>query len=77
MARFTIETSPAEQEKVLSAIKQLNGATASVSTIAKAAGIPQSRARYALIDLEDTKRIEKIVVKAFNEHYVRYAYKIL
>lgn len=77
MAKFNIETSPIEQERVLSAIKQLNGATASVATIAKTAGIPQSRARYALVDLEEAKRIERVVVKAFNEHYVRYAYKIL
>lgn len=77
MAKFNVDTSPAEQEKVLKAIKQLNGVTASVATIAKTAGLPASRARYALVDLEDAKRIERVVVKAFNEHYVRYAYKIL
>ena len=77
MAKFTIETSLAEQEKVLEALKQINGAAASVSTVAAVAGLPQSRTRYALVDLVDSGRIEKVPVKAFNKHYVRYSYKIL
>jgi len=77
MAKFTIVTSEKEQEEVLKALKQINGATASVSTIAKTAGLPISRTRYALIDLEDAGKIKKEATRAFNRHYVRYAYKIL
>lgn len=77
MAQFTVTTSQEEQDKVLQAIKELNGATAPVSTIARMAGLGQSRVRYAIQDLVDAKRIEKVPTKAFNKHYVRYCYKIL
>ena len=77
MAKFIIETSSTEQEKVLQALKQINGAAASVATIAKGAELPRSRVRYALVDLEDSGRIEKVPVRAFNRHYIRYAYNIL
>jgi predicted HTH transcriptional regulator len=77
VAQFTVNTTAEEQEKVLNAIKELNGATAPVSTIASMTGLRHSRVRYAIQDLVDAKRIEKIPTKAFNKHYVRYCYRIL
>lgn len=77
MAKFTIETTNEEQEAVLEAIRSFEGVTVSVRAIAAEANMPQSRARYALLDLVDAGKVEKIPTKAFNERYVRYTYKIL
>lgn len=77
MAQVIITTTNEEQEKVLQALKNLNGETAPVSAIARMAGLRDSRVRYALQDLVDAGRIEKIPTKAFNKHYVRYCYKVL
>ena len=43
---------------------------------AEEAGLPQTRARYALIDLIEAGKVERIASKAFNKHYVRYSYKL-
>lgn len=77
MAQFTVTTTTEEQEKVLQAIRELNGETAPVSTIARMAGLGNSRTRYAIQDLVDAGRIEKVPTKAFNKHYVRYCYRVL
>lgn len=77
MAQFTVTTTSEEQDKVLQALMELNGETAPVSTIARMAGLGNSRARYAIQDLVDAGRIEKVPTKAFNKHYVRYCYKVL
>lgn len=77
MAQFTVNTTAEEQDKVLSALRELNGATTPVSAIANITGLRQSRVRYVLQDLVDAGRIEKVPTKAFNKHYVRYCYKVL
>ncbi len=77
MAKITIETTPEEQAKVLKALETLNGEVTPVSTIANMAGLSPSRTRYALIDLVDACKIERVAHKAFNKHYVRYSYNIL
>lgn len=77
MAQFTVTTTAEEQDKVLNALRELNGETAPVSTIARIAGLGNSRARYAIQDLVDAGRIEKVPTKAFNKHYVRYCYRVL
>lgn len=77
MAQFIVNTTTEEQEKVLQAIVELNGETAPVSTIARMTGLRHSRVRYAIQDLVDAERIEKVPTKAFNKHYVRYCYKVL
>lgn len=77
MAHFVIVTTKEEQDKVLEAIRQVEGITVPVSKIASLAGLSQSRTRYVLIDLVDAGKIEKIASKAFNKHYIRYSYKIL
>lgn len=77
MAQFTVTTTSEEQDKVLQAIKELNGETAPVSTIARMTGLGYSRVRYTIQDLVDTGRIEKVPTKAFNKHYVRYCYRVL
>lgn len=77
MAQFTVSTTAEEQHKVLQAIVELNGETAPVSTLARMTGLKQSRVRYAIQDLVDAKRIEKVATKAFNKHYVRYCYRVL
>lgn len=77
MAKITVETSAEEQEKVMQAIKELNEQVVPVSTIAKHAGLKESRTRYVLMDLIDQGRIERVPHKAFNKHYVRYKYRII
>lgn len=77
MAQFTVNTTAEEQEKVLKAIKELNGETAPVSTIARMAGLGHSRVRYTIQDLVDAGRIMKVPTKAINKHYVRYCYRVL
>lgn len=77
MAQFIVNTTTEEQNKVLQVIVELNGETAPVSTIARMACMGHSRVRYAIQDLVDAGRIEKVPTKAFNKHYVRYCYKVL
>lgn len=77
MPKITIETTAEEQEAVLKAVKSLDGQVVAVRVIAEEAGLPQSRARYALVDLIEAGKVERIASKAFNKHYVRYSYKII
>ena len=77
MPKITIETTHEEQEAVLKAIKSLDGQVVAVRVIAEEAGLPQSRTRYALVDLIEAGKVERIASKAFNKHYVRYSYKII
>lgn len=77
MAQFIVSTTAEEQNKVLQALVELNGETAPVSTVARMAGLGHSRVRYAIQDLVDAGKIEKVPTKAFNKHYVRYCYKVL
>ncbi len=76
MPKITIETTHEEQEAVLKAIKSLDGQVVAVRVIAEEAGLPQSRARYALVDLIEAGKVERIASKAFNKHYVRYSYRL-
>jgi Fic family protein len=77
MAQITITTTPEEQDKVLQAIKELNGKVTAVSTIARMTGLRASRVRYAIQDLVDAERVRKVPTRAFNKHYVRYSYEIM
>lgn len=77
MARFVIETTQEEQEAVLKVLKEVEGKTMSVGKLAEMADMPQSRVRYAILDLLDKNKIAKIATKAINKYYVRYTYKIL
>jgi len=77
MAQINVVTTKEEQDKVLQALVELNGVVAPVSKIAALANLKQSRARYAILDLLEAGRIEKVPHRAFNKHYVRYSYNIL
>lgn len=77
MAKFTIETTQEEQEAVLKALKEVEGEVVPVRVIASKAGMTQSRARYAILDLVDAGKVERVPAKAFNARYIRYTYKIL
>lgn len=77
MAQFIIETTKEEQDKVIEVLKQLEGKTVPVSTIAEMAGMRDSRVRYVIIDLISAGKIERIPTKAFSKHYMRYTYKVL
>ena len=77
MAKFSVETTPEEQAIVLDALKQVEGQTVPVSKLADMTGLSQSRVRYAILDLLEANKIERIATKAFNQHYKRYSYKIL
>lgn len=76
MPQITIETTQEEQEAVYEALKRLGGKVVAVREIAEEAGIPQSRARYALVDLLEAKKVTREAHKQFNKHYVRYSYKV-
>ena len=75
MPQITIETTPEEQDAVYEAIKRLSGQVVAVRVIAEEAGIPQSRARYALADLLDKGRVVRQPHRNFNKHYCRYSYE--
>ena len=77
MAQINVTTTADEQAKVLQALYDLNGEVAPVSKIASMCGLKQSRARYAIIDLIDAGKVEKVPHRAFNKHYVRYSYNVL
>ncbi len=77
MAKFSIETTPEEQEAVIEVLKMYEGQTVPVRVIAVKAKMPQSRARYAILDLVEAGKIARVPTKAFNTHYIRYTYKIL
>lgn len=77
MAQINVTTTKEEQEAVLRALVDLKGDVAPVSKIAAIAGIKESRARYAILDLLEAGKIEKVPHKAFNKHYVRYSYNVL
>lgn len=77
MALITIETTAEEQAKVLDVIKQHEGETIAMSTIATEAGMNRNRVRYVITDLEDSGKIKRVPTKAFNAHYIRYKYVVL
>ena len=77
MAQITLETTIEEQNVVLKALVELNGAVAPVATIASMTGLRPSRTRYVLMDLIDQGKVERVPHKAFNKHYVRYSYLVL
>lgn len=77
MAKINVVTTTEEQAAVLQAIKEIAGTVTPVSKIADLAGLKQSRARYAILDLIEAGKIEKVPHKAFNKHYVRYSYNVL
>lgn len=77
MAKIEIITTSEEQQIVLNAVKNLEGTVIPVSTIVKEAGLPDSRVRYALVDLIEAGKIRRIPTRAFNKHYVRYSYEVL
>lgn len=76
MAQIIIKTSEAEQAKVLKVLLELRGAVTPVSTIAKLAGLKQTRTRYIIMDLVEQGRVTRVATKAFNKHYVRYSYTV-
>lgn len=77
MAVIKVETTDEERNAVFAVIERLDGSVLAVSTIAKQAGIPVSRARYAVVDLVDTGKITREAAKSFNKHYIRYRYSIV
>lgn len=77
MASINIVTTPEEQEAVLKAIKELEGKTVPVATIASMAGLGNTRTRYVLIDLIEAGKVERVVSRAINKHFIRYSYKLL
>lgn len=76
MAAIIVKTTYEEQKKILKAVEMLEGKVVSVADLASWAGMNQSRARYALMDLVDKGIVERIPTKAFNKNYIRYSYKV-
>lgn len=77
MAQINVVTTKEEQLAVLRVLNDLRGDVTPVARIAQLAGLKQSRARYAIIDLIDAGCIEKVPHRAFNKHYVRYSYNVI
>ena len=77
MAQINIVTTAEEQEKVLKALRTVQGQTVAVSAIAKKAGMNQNRVRYVLTDLIEAGKIKREPTKAFNKNYIRYKYEVL
>lgn len=76
MAQINIVTTAEEQEKVLEAIKKLQGQTVAVSGIARVANMNPNRVRYVITDLLDAGKIKREATKAFNKNYIRYKYEV-
>lgn len=76
MAAIIVKTTYEEQKKILKAVEMFKGKVVSVADLASWAGMNQSRARYALMDLVDQGIVERIPTKAFNKNYIRYSYKV-
>lgn len=74
MAQINVVTTPEEQAAVLAALIVIKDEVTPVSKIARIATLPTSRARYALLDLIETGKVERVPHRAFNKHYVRYSY---
>ena len=77
MAVIKITTTPEEHEAVIAALRVIGNKPASVAKIADEAQMTQNRTRYALVDLEESGKIKKNLVKAFNEKYKRYSYEVV
>lgn len=77
MAQINVTTTEEERNVVLKVLVEMRGAVVPVSQIAREAGLKQSRARYAIIDLIEAGKVEKVAHRAFNKHYVRYSYNVL
>ncbi len=77
MAIIEIKTTSEERNKVLEALKELQGETVALSRIAKEACIGDNRVRYVIADLIDDGKIERVATKAMSKHYVRYKYDVL
>ena len=77
MAQINIVTTKEEQDQVLKAIRTLQGQTAAISAIAKAADMNPNRVRYVVTDLLEAGKIKREPTKAFNKHYVRYQYFVV
>ena len=77
MATVTITTTQEEQQKVLEALKGLQGETVAMSKISKVCGLSVSRVRYTLADLIEANKIRKIPTKCINPRYIRYKYEII
>lgn len=81
MAKFEIVTTAEEQAEVLLAIRIINrtqnGQSVPMTVIAKEAALTANRVRYVITDLVDSGKLRRVPIKAFNKHYVRYAYEIV
>lgn len=77
MAKFEVITTPEEQQKVVDALRTVQGSTLAVAAIATLAKMSQSRVRYVIADLEEAGRIKRVPTKAYNPHYIRYSYEVL
>lgn len=77
MATIVIETTKIEQDKVLAALKELQGETIALTRVAKEAGIGNNRVRYVITDLIEAGKVKRIATKAMSKHYVRYKYEVL
>lgn len=77
MAIIEIKTTQYEQNKVLEAIKRLEGETVALSRVAKESGISENRTRYVVTDLIDAGRVRRIPTKAMSAHYIRYKYEVV
>ena len=77
MATVTITTTPEEQQQVLEVLKDIDGTTVAMSSIANLSGLSISRVRYAIADLIEAGKIRKIPTKCINPHYIRYKYEVI
>ena len=77
MAQINVSTTEEERNKVLLALKEVEGDIVPVAKIATLSGLKPSKTRYVIMDLVDMGLIRKVPHRAFNKHYVRYSYIVL
>ena len=76
MATYKVESTETERTSVLGVLSNVKEVI-SVNQIAKKAGIGESRARNAILDLEEQGILRRVPIKQFNKHYTRYRYEVL
>ena len=64
-----------EKQKIIGVIRRNEGKGLSVAKLAGQAGINPNRARFIFDELVEEGKIEKVIVKKYNDKYIRYNYK--
>ena len=66
-----------EKQKIINVVRKNENKQLSVAKLAGQAGINPNRARFIFDELVEEGRVEKVIVKKYNDKYIRYNYKVV